>query len=156
MVAWILQLLKANGIDTGDTLAVSGMGSPHWASGKWVRVESRVISTYFTLVCIVWEWEFSCDIIHVRSKVWHEWTCLWDRNRLRHREQTCGCHEGGSWGEKKWEFGISRCKRLCIGWINNEALQYSTGSCIQYPMINHSGKENEKECVLYTCVCVCV
>ena len=100
MVAWILQLLKANGIDTGDTLAVSGTGSPHWASGKWVRVESRVISTYFTLVCIVWEWEFSCDIIHVRSKVWHEWTCLWDRNRLRHREQTCGCHEGGSWGNE--------------------------------------------------------
>ena len=47
-------------------------------------------------------------------------------------------------GGKDWEFGISRCKLLCIGWINNKVLLYSTGNYIQHPVINHNGKEYEK------------
>ena len=43
-----------------------------------------------------------------------------------------------------WEFGISRCKLLYIGWINNKVLLYSTGNYFQYPVINHNGKECEK------------
>ena len=46
---------------------------------------------------------------------------------------------------KDWEFGISRCKLLYIEWINNKVLLYSTGNYIQYPVINHNGKEYEKE-----------
>ena len=46
-----------------------------------------------------------------------------------------------------WEFGISRCKLLCIEWINNKVLLYSTGNYIQYPVINDNGKEYEKECI---------
>ena len=41
-----------------------------------------------------------------------------------------------------------------MGWINNRVLLYSTGSCIQYPLINHNGKEYEKECCIYMFVCV--
>ena len=37
-----------------------------------------------------------------------------------------------------------------IEWINNKVLLYSTGNYIQYPVINHSGKEYEKECI-YVC-----
>ena len=40
----------------------------------------------------------------------------------RHREQTCGCQGGGGGGGKGWEFGISRCKLVYIGWINNKVL----------------------------------
>ena len=58
----------------------------------------------------------------------------------RHREQTCGCQGKGG----DWEFGISRCKLVHIGWINNKVLLYSTGNYIQYPMISHNGKEYEK------------
>ena len=58
----------------------------------------------------------------------------------RRREQTCGC--GGGTG---WEFGISRCKLLHIGWINNKVLLYSTGNYIQCPVINHNGKEYIKK-----------
>ena len=58
----------------------------------------------------------------------------------RHREQTCGCQGGGGWGGMEWEFGVSGCKPLYIGWIN-EVLLYSKGSYIQYPVINHKGKE---------------
>ena len=43
-----------------------------------------------------------------------------------------------------WEFGIIRCKLLYIGRINNKGLVCSTGKYIQYPLINHNGKEYEK------------
>ena len=50
-------------------------------------------------------------------------------------------------GGMDWEFGISRCKVLYIEWINSKVLLYSTGIYIQYPVINHNGKEHEKECI---------
>ena len=63
----------------------------------------------------------------------------------RHREQTCGCHGGGGGGGMDLEFGISRCKLVYIEWISNKVLLYSTGNCIQDPLISHNGKEYEKE-----------
>ena len=74
----------------------------------------------------------------------------------RHREQTCGYQggRGGGGGRGRdgmdWEFGISRCKLLYIGWINNKVLLYSIGNCIQYPVINHNGKEYFKR--IYICM----
>ena len=59
----------------------------------------------------------------------------------------------GSLRGLNWEFEISRCKLICIEWINKKVLLCSTGNYIQYLVIKHSGKEYEKECV---CVCVCV
>ena len=47
----------------------------------------------------------------------------------------------------EWEVGVSRCKLLYTEWINNKVLLYSTGNYIQYPVINHDGKEYEKECI---------
>ena len=47
----------------------------------------------------------------------------------------------------KWEFGVSRCKLLYRKWINNKFLLYSPGNYVQYPVINHKGQENEKECM---------
>ena len=58
------------------------------------------------------------------------------------QKQTCGCQ---GMGAMDWEFGISRCKLLYIQWINNKVLLYSTGNYIQYPVVNHNGKEYEKE-----------
>ena len=46
------------------------------------------------------------------------------------------------------EVGDSRGKLLHIRWINNKVLLYSTGNYIQYPTINHNGKEyQKKECI---------
>ena len=45
----------------------------------------------------------------------------------------------------EWEFGISSCKLVYVEWINNKVLLYSTGNYSQYPVINHNGKEYEKE-----------
>ena len=52
----------------------------------------------------------------------------------------------GVGGGRDREFGISRCKLLYIEWINNKVLLYSTENYIQYPVINHNGKEYVKEC----------
>ena len=46
--------------------------------------------------------------------------------------------------------GSPRCKLLYIEWINNKVLLYSTGNYIQYPVINHNGKEYEKG--IYICI----
>ena len=43
-----------------------------------------------------------------------------------------------------WVFGISRRKLLYMEWINNKILLYSIENYIQYPIINHNGKEYEK------------
>ena len=50
-----------------------------------------------------------------------------------------------------WEFGISRCKLLYqyIEWKNNKVLLYSTGKYIQYPVINHNWKGQEKNLYIY-------
>ena len=56
----------------------------------------------------------------------------------------------GVGGGKEWECGVSRCKLLNIGWINNKVL-YSTGNYIQCLMINHNGKEYKKKNV-YMCI----
>ena len=59
--------------------------------------------------------------------------------------------KGQGWGRDAEGDGLSRCKLLYTEWINNKALLYSTGSYIQYPMINHNGKEHQKENV-YMCI----
>ena len=53
----------------------------------------------------------------------------------------------GDEGGMDWEFGVSRCKLVYVEWMNNKVLLYSTGNYIQYPVINHNGKEYKKEYV---------
>ena len=57
-------------------------------------------------------------------------------------------------GDRGWidrESRISRCKLVYARWINSKALLYSTREYSQYPVINHNGKEYEKE---YAYVCI--
>ena len=56
-----------------------------------------------------------------------------------HGEQTCGSQGGGGESGMDWEFGVSRCKLLYLGWISNEVLLYSTGNCIQSLVIDRDG-----------------
>ena len=65
-------------------------------------------------------------------------------------DQTCGCQGGGGMGKgMDWEFGVSRWKLLHIEWMNHKVLLQSTGNYIQYPGINHKGKEYLKN--VYMC-----
>ena len=80
--------------------------------------------------------------LYVESKIWHKWTYLQNRNRPTDIENRLVVAKGGgSRGGTDWEFRVSRCKLLHIGWINNKVLLYRTGKYIQYPVINHNRKE---------------
>lgn len=50
---------------------------------------------------------------------------------------------GGGWMDG--ELGISRGKLGRIRWIKDKALLSSAGHGVQYPVIDHNGKEYEKE-----------
>ena len=67
-----------------------------------------------------------------------------NRNRLTDRENHLTVTKGERGWRKDWEFGVSRHRIAYIGWINKPLLS-STGNYNQYPMINHNGKEYEKE-----------
>ena len=43
------------------------------------------------------------------------------------------------------EFGVGGCKLLHLGWISSRVLMDSTRNYIQYPVINHNGKQHKKE-----------
>ena len=66
------------------------------------------------------------------------------------REQPGALQGGGRGvvGGMEWEAGVSRCKLSCIGW-RSKVLPYSTENYIQYPMINHIGKEYETKMYIY-------
>ena len=77
---------------------------------------------------------------YVEPKVWHKRPYLWNRNRLI--ENRLVIAKGKVWWVGiDWEFGISRRKLLYIEWINITQSYCSTGTYIQYSMINHNGKE---------------
>ena len=62
-------------------------------------------------------------------------------SRMIQKEDT----QGEGWSRK---VGVSRCRLLYMEWINNNVLLYRAENYIQYPMINHNGKEYiKKECV---------
>ena len=86
--------------------------------------------------------------LHVESKIWHKWNYLQNRNSLTDTENrlvVAKAEKGG--GYMDWELGIGRWKLLHIEWINYKVLLLSTRNYIQYPEINHNGKEHKKECM---------
>ena len=50
----------------------------------------------------------------------------------------------GWWEGIVRDFGIDMYTLVYLKWITNKNLLYSTGNYIQYPLINHNGKEYEK------------
>ena len=85
------------------------------------------------------------------------WNLKYDANSLSMRQKYTHIQRTDLWlprgregrGGKNWAFGISRCKLLHIGWINNSDVLYSTGTYIQYPAINNNIKEYQKVYILY-------
>ena len=67
-----------------------------------------------------------------------------EKQTHRHREKTCGCQ---GWGMRKgWieSLGLAYANYYIWNGYNNKVLLYSTGNYIQYPLINHNGKQCEK------------
>ena len=67
--------------------------------------------------------------LYVESKTWHKWTYLWNRKRLTDIENRFVVAKGeGGRGVIDWEFRISKCKLLYIGWINNRSYCVAQGT----------------------------
>jgi len=68
-----------------------------------------------------------------------------------------GRRAGEGWGQRRvdWESRTNRGKLFYIGGINNKVLSYSTGNYIQYPVINHNGKEYGKKYIFFQHCCGC-
>ena len=52
-------------------------------------------------------------------------------------------------GGSKQEFEVSRCKLLCIKWINSKVLLYSAENYAQYPGIKHTEKNRRKNVYIH-------
>ena len=58
----------------------------------------------------------------------------------------------GEWSGMDWEFGVSRCKLLCLEWISSEVLLYSMGNYIHSlgkNMMEDNMREKKKAGSLY-------
>ena len=97
--------------------------------------------------------------LYVESKIWHKWIYPRNRNRLTDRDRLVVA-KGEGVGE--WWIGSLRLADanyidiqhsiysiyiyyMDTIWINNKVLLYSIGNYIQYFIINHNGKEYERE-----------
>ena len=71
---------------------------------------------------------------------------MWNLNIVK-MNYLYGCQElRRRWESKELGVWDQQMQTVTItGWINNKVLPYSTGNYIQYPVINHNGKEHEKE-----------
>ena len=79
--------------------------------------------------------------------VGHKWNLTMKQKQNQDAENRLLAANGVSCGKgRDKESGISRCKLVYTGLIN-KLLLYSTGNYIQYPVINHTGKEYKKECI---------
>ena len=47
------------------------------------------------------------------------------------------------------KFVINKCKLVYRKWINNKVLLYNTGIYSPYSVVNHNGKEYEKNAYIY-------
>ena len=67
------------------------------------------------------------------------------RNRVTDVENKLTDTKGGREGGMNWEIGIDICTLLCIKWITNENLLYSTGNSTQCSVVTKMRRKSKKE-----------
>ena len=72
----------------------------------------------------------------------------------RHEGQICGCREEGGEGGIKRGFEKSRCKAIIFRMNKPQGPGVEHRDILQYPVINHNGKDYEKEYIYGTQICM--
>ena len=109
-------------------------------AATWMQLEIHILSEERTKKTdTIWY------RLYVESKIWHKWTYLKNRKRLRDIEnRLVPKGEGGGRGIER-EIGVGRYKLLHLEWISSEVLLYSTGNSIQSLGIDHEEDKYEKK-----------
>ena len=70
----------------------------------------------------------------IQYHITYTWNLKYGTNELIYKTETDLYVERTDlclpWGQLDWEFGVSKYKLLCIGWLNNRGLVYSMGNYI--------------------------
>ena len=83
------------------------------------------------------------------------WSLKYNTDKLIYKSETdcCGC-QGGGWGREGLRVWDQQLQTIIYRMDKHQRpIVYSTCIYIQYPMINHSGKEYEKECINESLCC---
>ena len=84
--------------------------------------------------------------LYVESKMWHKWSYLW--SRIGAIESRLVLAKGERMGLGVWDWQMQPCIHRMDKWDPSVC----TENYLQHPVLNHNGKEYEKD---YICVCVC-
>ena len=92
------------------------------------------------------------DITYMRNLNMTQKKLPTNRNRLIDIENKLVIEKGEGYELKVW---VSRRKLFYIEWISNRTCCLAQETIFQYPVINHNGKEYEKECMYHlTNICI--
>ena len=96
------------------------------------------------------------DITYMQNLKWYKWINLQNRNNSQTQRRNLWLPKGKEGGGRiNKKFGISRYKLLHVKQINHKVILYSTGSYIQYPLINPNGKDIKKNMyIVFICICI--
>ena len=89
------------------------------------------------------ERQISYDITYMWNLKYGTNELIYETDPETQRTDLCLPRDMEDKGELYWEFRTGGWKLLCMEWMN-KVLQFSTGSYIQYPVIIHNEKQNEK------------
>ena len=95
----------------------------------WMNLETILLSKVRKKKTnTTWQTEDKYQHSCVESKILHKRTYIWNSSRLTDIENSfmVAKEEEGQGGQEVLGVGISKCKLLCIGWINTKVLLYST------------------------------
>ena len=67
------------------------------------------------------------------------------KKKKKIHRQIYGCQRENNGGSIKWEIWINIHSLLCMEWMSNKDLLYSTGKSTQYSAVTYMGEEFEKE-----------
>ena len=123
-------MVKTSPSNAGDAGLIPGRGAqiPHASWPKNKKVKHKQCGNKFNEHCK--------NGPHQTSKMWHKWTQLWNRNRIKDTKNRLVVAKGvGHRRGLGWEWEISRWKLVNIGWTDKKILLYSTGHYIQSDQI---------------------
>ena len=87
--------------------------------------------------------------LYLQSNIGHKWTFPQEKNSWTWRID-CGCQGVVGGSGMDWVSGVNRCKLLCLEWISNEILLYSSGN---YSHLWWTMMEDNVRKRMYICMC---